>query len=71
CIGYICNVRGRWIEDEGVEDGGYWGSDLGEGVGLGDGGERLLREVDGILVEVGPGNTLRGFIREGSKEHHQ
>ncbi|MFB8733550.1 hypothetical protein ACEQPO_05140 [Bacillus sp. SL00103] len=35
-----------------------------------DGAETLLTELDPIIVEVGPGNTLSAFIRQASKEHH-
>lgn len=56
-IPYLSNVTGTWITPEEATDPNYWASHLRSTVRFGDGLAQLLSE-DGILLEVGPGQTL-------------
>ena len=56
-IPYVSNVTGTWITSEEATDPNYWASHLRSTVRFGDGLAQLLSE-EGILLEIGPGQTL-------------
>jgi acyl transferase domain-containing protein/acyl carrier protein len=58
-IPYLSNVTGTWMTAGDATDPQYWGRHLRETVRFGDGIAELLRQPDQILLEVGPGQTLR------------
>lgn len=62
-IPYLSNVSGTWITPEQATDPAYWGSHLRQTVRFADGLNHLLQEPDALLLEVGPGQTLRTLAR--------
>ncbi|MFJ9105496.1 type I polyketide synthase [Streptomyces sp. NPDC102405] len=62
---YLSNVTGTWITPDQARDPAYWGRQLRETVRFGDGIGELLRDSRRVLVEVGPGDTLRGLLAHG------
>jgi len=61
---YLSNVTGGWITAEEATDPGYWARHLRSTVRFSAGVETLLREHEGISLEVGPGTTLRTLVRK-------
>lgn len=61
---YVSNVSGTWITEEEAADPGYWVRHLREPVRFAAGVETLAAEADGVLLEVGPGNTLGTLARQ-------
>jgi acyl transferase domain-containing protein/2-polyprenyl-3-methyl-5-hydroxy-6-metoxy-1,4-benzoquinol methylase/aryl carrier-like protein len=71
-IPYVSNVTGDWITDEEATDASYWSRHLRQTVRFSDGIERLLRESNRILLEVGPGRVLSTLaIRHPAKQAEQ
>ena len=62
-IPYISNVTGTWIRPEEATDPDYWVRHLCGRVLFGDGLARLL-ELDPVLLEVGPGQSLTAFAKQ-------
>jgi phthiocerol/phenolphthiocerol synthesis type-I polyketide synthase E len=62
-IPFVSNVTGTWIRPEEATDPGYWARHLRQTVRYGDGLGALLTEPDAVLIEVGPGRTLRTIAR--------
>jgi acyl transferase domain-containing protein/acyl carrier protein len=60
---FISNVTGTWITETEATDPSYWVSHLRQCVRFADGLEPLLEEPDAVLLEVGPGRTLRSIAR--------
>lgn len=59
---FLSNRTGTWIRDSEAMDPAYWSAHLRGTVRFSDGIGELLRETpDATFLEVGPGNTLRGF----------
>jgi amino acid adenylation domain-containing protein len=58
-IPFISNVTGTWIATEEATNPEYWGRQLREPVRFASGIGELLRKSDVVLLEVGPGQTLR------------
>jgi acyl transferase domain-containing protein/acyl carrier protein len=58
-IPYISNVTGTWITTEQATDPHYWARHLRQTVQFANGLGVLLKNSDGILLEVGPGRTLK------------
>ncbi len=63
-IAYISNVTGTWIRAEEATDPGYWADHLCKTVRFADGCRELLKDPEVILLEVGPGHTLSGLVRQ-------
>ncbi|WP_316203115.1 MULTISPECIES: SDR family NAD(P)-dependent oxidoreductase [unclassified Bradyrhizobium] len=61
-IPFISNVTGDWIEAAQATDAGYWGRHLASTVRFGDGLKAILQSHGGIMVEVGPGQTLTTLV---------
>ena len=64
-IPYLSNVSGTWIHAEEATDPAYWVRHLRTQVRFAEGISHLLEERTAILVEVGPGNSLSTFARQG------
>lgn len=58
-IPYISNVTGTWITPEQTTDPRYWAQHLRQAVRFADGVALLAKNPNQILLEVGPGTTLR------------
>ena len=64
-IPYISNVTGTWITDAEATDPAYWARHLRQAVRFADGVARALpRRRSGVLLEVGPGQTLATLARQ-------
>jgi amino acid adenylation domain-containing protein len=63
-IPFISNVSGSWIRDEEAVDPGYWAGHLRRTVKFAKGVNTLLEETGAIFLEVGPGRTLAGFVKQ-------
>ncbi len=57
-IPYVSNVTGAWITEAEATSPTYWARHLRETVRFQEGLQHLLKGFDGVLLEVGPGNTL-------------
>jgi phthiocerol/phenolphthiocerol synthesis type-I polyketide synthase E len=58
-IPYISNVTGTWITAEEATDPVYWAQHLRRAVRFSDGVGVLAQSPEQVLLEVGPGRTLR------------
>jgi acyl transferase domain-containing protein len=63
-IAFVSNVTGTWIRDEEATDPRYWARHLRHAVRFADGLRTLGREPGRLFIEVGPGNTLKTFVRQ-------
>lgn len=63
-IPYLSNVTGTWITEDEAVDPRYWGSHLRNTVQFSACVQKLLRESDLVLMEVGPGETLLSLARQ-------
>jgi amino acid adenylation domain-containing protein len=63
-IPYLSNVTGDWITAAEATDPAYWARHLRQPVRFAAGIEALCRELDPILLEVGPGRSLSGLARQ-------
>ncbi len=61
-IPYLSNVSGTWITAAEATDPGYWATHLRQTVRFADNLQVLLQEPTQILLEVGPGRTLRSLV---------
>ena len=64
-IPYISNVSGSWAQLEEVRNGEYWGQQMLERVQWWRGVEEVLKSGAGVLLEVGPGESLTSVVKEG------
>jgi acyl transferase domain-containing protein/acyl carrier protein len=62
-IPFVSCVSGTWITDDEATDPNYWARHVREPVRFAAGLATLVRDVDAVLLEVGPGRTLSGFAR--------
>jgi acyl transferase domain-containing protein len=62
-IPFVSNVTGAWITAAEATDPRYWATHLRRPVRFADGLRVLLAEEERVLLEVGPGRTLRTFAR--------
>jgi natural product biosynthesis luciferase-like monooxygenase protein len=62
-VPYISNVTGTWITGAEATSPHYWGQHLRQTVRFADGVNELLREPNAVLLEVGPGRTLKTVTR--------
>jgi acyl transferase domain-containing protein/acyl carrier protein len=58
-IPYVSNVTGTWITAEEVMNPAYWARHLRQTVRFTDGLQLLLKTSGQILLEIGPGRTLK------------
>ena len=58
---YLSNVTGDWISDGEATDAGYWARHLRQTVQFASGLDEIARMGACILIEVGPGQTLKGL----------
>jgi acyl transferase domain-containing protein/acyl carrier protein len=61
-VPYISNVTGAWVTEQQATDPRYWVRHLRETVRFMDGLGELLKDPGRILLEVGPGQTLRTLV---------
>ena len=62
-IPFLSNLTGTWITDEQATDPKYWADQLRSPVKFADGAAALLQDPSRVCVEIGPGQTLAGFVR--------
>ena len=62
-IPYISNVTGKWVTAQQATDPHYWTTHLRQTVRFTDGVSELLSEPSRVLLEVGPGRALSGFVK--------
>jgi acyl transferase domain-containing protein len=58
---YVSNVTGKWVDGE-EKSSGYWIRHLLGTVRFWAGLEEIWRRGPGMLLEVGPGRTLKGLV---------
>ena len=63
-IPYLSNVTGTWITESQATNPAYWGSHIRSTVQFSNCVQKLMRESDPILLEVGPGETLLSLTRQ-------
>lgn len=61
---YLSNVSGTWISAEQATDPQYWVRHLRQAVRFSAGIQALLEDGSRVFLEVGPGNTLSGLVRQ-------
>ena len=61
---FLSNVTGTWITDAEATDPSYWGRHLRQPVRFAAGVEALLQDPRRVLLEVGPGRTLGGLVKQ-------
>ncbi|PMB53903.1 polyketide synthase, partial [Fischerella thermalis CCMEE 5201] len=57
-IGFVSNVTGSWITQQQATDPDYWCQHLRQTVRFSDGISQLIKQFEGVFLEVGPGRTL-------------
>lgn len=62
-IPLISNVTGDLLTETGALDPTYWVNQLREPVRFADGVKILLKELDAVFLEIGPGSDLSALIR--------
>ena len=60
-IPYVSNVTGDWVTPQQATDPAYWAAHLRGTVRFHAGLATLMAEGNRLLLEVGPGNTLKGL----------
>lgn len=68
---FVSNLTGTWITDQDAADPRYWSRHLRHAVRFADGVHNLLDRTDRVLLEVGPGTTLRGLARQDAEAEAQ
>jgi acyl transferase domain-containing protein len=63
-IPYLSNVSGTWITESQATDPAYWGSHIRNTVQFSNCLQKLLRETDPVLLEIGPGESLLSLTRQ-------
>ena len=58
-IPYVSNVTGTWITAEEAMEPAYWARHLRQTVRFTDGLQQLLKTAGQVLLEIGPGRTLK------------
>jgi acyl transferase domain-containing protein len=69
-VPFISNLTGTWITPEQAVDSNYWVDHLLHTVRFADGVSTLLQEPYEILLEVGPGHSLRTLARQNAPRTH-
>ena len=60
---YVSNVTGTWVTAEQATDPHYWTMHLRQTVRFSAGLSQLVSEPSRVLLEVGPGRSLSGFVK--------
>ena len=63
-IPYLSNLTGTWIRPEDATNPDYWVQHLRRTVRFSECLSTLLENDDQVLLEVGPGRTLSGLVRQ-------
>ena len=63
-IPYLSNLTGTWIRPEDATNPDYWVQHLRHTVRFSECLSTLLENDDQVLLEVGPGRTLSGLVRQ-------
>ena len=63
-VPFISNVTGTWIKPSEAIGPDYWVRHLRQTVRFADGIRELLSKTDRVFLEVGPGQTLTGLLRQ-------
>ena len=63
-IPYVSNLTGQWITAPEATNPNYWAAHLRQTVRFADGLAEVARGQNGILLEVGPGQTLTTLARQ-------
>jgi acyl transferase domain-containing protein len=63
-VPYISNVTGDWITHAEATDPAYWARHLRQAVRFSDAVVELLKDQSRVLLEVGPGQTLQGLVKQ-------
>ena len=66
-IPFVSNVTGTWMTDADAQDPRYWSRHIRQPVRFSEGIAQLLAEPDRLLLEIGPGNTLSGLVRQQTR----
>jgi acyl transferase domain-containing protein/acyl carrier protein len=61
---YVSNLTGDWIRESEARDPAYWARHLRAPVRFAEGLGRILEEPELALLEVGPGQSLGGLVRQ-------
>lgn len=61
---FVSNVTGTWIKESEATDPAYWVRHMRNTVRFAEGLQELSKEPDGVLLEVGPGQTLGGLAKQ-------
>jgi amino acid adenylation domain-containing protein len=67
-IPFISSPTGAWITPAQAADPAYWARHMRETVQFHNGLREILKEPDGILLEVGPGELLGPLARHSCRE---
>ena len=63
-IPFISNVSGKWITSTEAVDAEYWAKHIRRTVRFSDGIDELLKSGGQIMLEVGPGSTLKTLVKQ-------
>ncbi|ETX03399.1 MAG: polyketide synthase [Candidatus Entotheonella factor] len=63
-IPYLSNLTGTWMTPGQATDPTYWAQHVRQTVRFADGLDELVKEPEWILLEVGPGTTLRTLAQQ-------
>ncbi|MBD2344916.1 SDR family NAD(P)-dependent oxidoreductase [Anabaena subtropica FACHB-260] len=63
-IGFISNVTGSWMTPEQAINPSYWSQHLRQTVRFSDGISQLIKQFEGVFLEVGPGRTLSTLTKQ-------
>jgi acyl transferase domain-containing protein len=65
---YLSNVTGTWITPDQATSPAYWATHLRQTVRFADCVDVLLEQPGRVLLEVGPGQTLSGLVRQSPRK---
>ena len=63
-VPFVSNVTGTWIASSQATDPAYWGKHLRGAVRFAAGVSELARDQGQVLLEIGPGQTLKTLSRQ-------
>ncbi len=66
-IPYLSNLTGDWISPEQATDSQYWAKHFRQTVNFVGGIDKLLEYSNCVFIEIGPGKTLKTFVKEHCK----
>ena len=61
---FVSSLTGDWITDEQAVDPRFWARQLREPVRFADAAAKLFEDKERVLLEVGPGQTLAGLVKQ-------